>query len=386
MDVFESTQLRNTFIKKVGSEFKDGPIIRGKKIMAGKLKPEIRKDFIPDIPELPKIKINFIKHIGRLFLLLSIVVSTAHAQSSSDIQNYINQYKQIALDQEKQFGIPASITLAQGILESGAGRSGLTRNSNNHFGIKAMGGWNGAVYHAWDDEPQKSRFRVYSNAAESFRDHSLFLKNNGRYRSLFSKSVYDYRGWAIGLQKAGYATATNYASALIGFIDSYRLYAINGGVKLRAGKTVIITHNASNGRKPTFDASCQQDEDEQSEEEQTVSNAIKRWVVDINDVRCTILYPGMTLSSIAMKYDISKQDLLEFNEIASEANVNEGDIIYLDKKKKKYTGAQDFYRAKVGDTLYNISQQFGIRLSNLAKMNDKDLFSTLTEGERIKLK
>ena len=94
----------------------------------------------------------------------------------------------------------------------------------------------------------------------------------------------------------------------------------------------------------------------------------------------------MTLSSIAMKYDISKQDLLEFNEIASEANVNEGDIIYLDKKKKKYTGAQDFYRAKVGDTLYNISQQFGIRLSNLAKMNDKDLFSTLTEGERIKLK
>lgn len=322
------------------------------------------------------------------FLLLSIVVASieSKAQSSSDILNYIAQYKQIALDQERQYGIPASITLAQGILESGAGRSGLTRNSNNHFGIKAMGGWNGDVYHAWDDEPQKSRFRVYASAAESFRDHSLFLKNNGRYRSLFSKSVYDYRGWAIGLQKAGYATATNYASALIGFIDSYRLYAINGGVKLKAGRTVIVTRSATKDSRPTFDASCQQDEEEQSEEEQSVTNAVRRWVVEINDVRCTVLYPGMTLSSIAMKYDISKQELLEFNEMASEAGLSEGDIIFLDKKKKKYTGAQDFCRAKAGDTLYAISQRFGIRLASLAKMNGKDLFSGLTEGEKIILK
>jgi LysM repeat protein len=94
----------------------------------------------------------------------------------------------------------------------------------------------------------------------------------------------------------------------------------------------------------------------------------------------------MTLSSIAMKYDISKQDLLEFNEIASEARLQEGDIVYLDKKKKKYTGAQDFYRTKAGDTLYGISQQFGIRLANLAKMNDKDIFSNIKEGEKIKLK
>lgn len=322
-----------------------------------------------------------------LLLLLTIVVPTvAWSQSSGDILAYIEKYKMIALDQERQYGVPASITLAQGILESGAGRSGLTRNSNNHFGIKAMGGWNGAVYHAWDDEPQKSRFRVYSNAAESFRDHSLFLRNNGRYRSLFSKSVYDYRGWAIGLQKAGYATAKNYASALIGFIDSYRLYAINGGVKLRAGSTVVITRTARQGSKPTFDAACVQADDEESEEQQTVTRAVRRWVVDINDVRCTVLYPGMTLSSIAMKYDIPKQDLLDFNEITSENSLSEGDIVYLDKKKKKFTGAQDFYRVKSGDTLYDIAQQFGIRLSSLAKMNDTDIFTTLKEGTKIKLK
>ena len=326
------------------------------------------------------------KRLFLSFIIFHLSFSPVGAQSQADILAYIDKYKQIALDQEREFGIPATITLAQGILESGAGKSGLTRNSNNHFGVKALGGWNGGVYKAWDDEPQKSSFRVYASAAESFRDHSLVLKNSARYRSLFSKSIYDYRGWAIGLQKAGYATATNYASALIGFIDSYRLYAINGGVKLRAGKTVIITRTAGKNKQPTFDASCQQDDDELSEEEENVNNAVRRWVVDINDVRCTVLYPGMTLSSIAMKYDISKQDLLEFNEIASEARLQEGDIVYLDKKKKKYTGAQDFYRTKAGDTLYGISQQFGIRLANLAKMNDKDIFSNIKEGEKIKLK
>ena len=325
----------------------------------------------------------------RLLLLLAMVFCTTTAlmaQSSSDIINYINKYKDIALDQEKKYGVPATITIAQGILESGAGKSGLTRNANNHFGIKAFGGWTGPVYHAWDDEPNKSRFRVYSSAAESFRDHSLFLKNNGRYRSLFSKSVYDYRGWAIGLQKAGYATAQTYAKALIGFIDSYRLYEINGGVKLRAGKTVVITRQATVTQKATFDESCQADEDEQSEEEETVANAVKRYVVDINDVRCTILYPGMTLSSIAMKYDIPKEKLLEFNEVASEKDFKEGDIVFIAKKKSKYTGAQDFYHVREGDTLYGISQNFGIKFASLAKMNNKDIFSQVKEGEKIRLK
>ena len=323
--------------------------------------------------------------------LLMVVVlffssMTVFAQSSADILSYINKYKDIALDQEKQYGIPATITLAQGILESGAGRSGLTRNANNHFGIKAFGGWTGPIYQAWDDEPNKSRFRVYSSAAESFRDHSLFLKNNSRYRSLFSKSVYDYRGWAIGLQKAGYATATTYAMALIGFIDSYKLYNLNGGVKLRAGKTVVITRKATATQKATFDASCQADDDELSEEEEAVANAVKRYVVDINDVRCTIMYPGMMLSSISMKYDIPKEKLLEYNEVASEKDIHEGDIVFIAKKKNKYTGAQDFYRVKKGDTLYGISQEFGIKYANLAKMNNKDIFSQLKEGEKIQLK
>lgn len=319
-----------------------------------------------------------------IFIIFIQYTVAGIAQSSTDIQSYISQYKQIALDQEKKYGIPAPITLAQGILESGAGKSMLTRNANNHFGVKAFGGWTGPVYLAWDDEKQKSRFRSYSSAMESYRDHSLFLKNNSRYNSLFTKSVYDYRAWAIGLQKAGYATSGTYAKALIGLVDAYRLYAINGGVKLRAGKTVTITKVITS--EIPVDLDCQMDESEESEEEKEVKDIIKRFVVEINDVRCTILYPGESLASISQKYDIPQYKILEFNEISDESSLNEGDILYLQKKKKKYTGIQDYYRVKDDDTLYGISQQFGIMMSSLAKMNNKDMFSRLQEGERLMLK
>lgn len=320
-----------------------------------------------------------------LTIFIAIIYGASFGQSQADIQAYISQYRQTALDQEKEFGVPAPITLAQGILESGAGKSGLTRNANNHFGIKAYGGWTGRIYLAWDDEATKSKFRWYNSASESFRDHSLFIKNNSRYRSLFSKSVYDYRGWANGLQKAGYATSPTYAKALIGYIDTYKLYEINGGVKLRPGKTITITRTITReelvGRKDLL-----LEEAEESEEQEYIENTIQKFVVEINGVRCTILYPGETLSSIAMKYDISKKDLLLFNETTSENDFQEGDIVFLSKKKKKYEGAQDFYRAKEGESLYAISQRFGIKLVSLTRMNHKDFLSPLSEGEKLRLK
>jgi len=320
-----------------------------------------------------------------LIVITLFLYETVFAQSASDIQAYIAKYKQIALEQEQRFGVPASITLAQGILESGAGTSALTRNANNHFGIKAFGGWTGGVYLAWDDETHKSRFRVYGSAADSFKDHSVFLKNNSRYSFLFSKSVYDYRAWAIGLQNAGYATAGNYAKALIGFIDAYRLYAINGGVKLRAGKTVVVKRYITK-EKPVFEDDCQMDDAEESEEQAEVANAVNKYVVDINDVRCTVLLPGQSLSQIATKYEIPKYKLLEYNEVANENDIKEGDIVFLAKKRSKYFGAKDYYRAKTGDTLYSISQMFGIRLNKLLKMNDKDFFSIVKDGDIITLK
>lgn len=305
------------------------------------------------------------------------------AQSSADIQAYITKYRDIALEQEHKYGIPAPITLAQGILESGAGKSGLTRASNNHFGIKKGKSWLGPTYAAQDDEPQKSHFRVYDSAAESFRDHSLLLRTN-RYCHLLEKSVYDYRGWAIGLQRAGYATSPTYAQSLIGYIDAYRLYAINGGVKLRPGKTITIT------RTITVEELVERTEiilpeDEVSEEEEVVSGAIQRngFMVEINSVRCTVIYPGETLASVSMKYDIPQSKLLEFNETTNCNDLKEGDIVFLEKKRKRYFGALDYYRVHKGETLYQISQQFGIRVSNLAKMNNLSIFSTLSEGQKL---
>lgn len=320
-----------------------------------------------------------------VFLFMLFYCLDVEAQTSSDIQSYISQYKQIALDQEREYGIPATITLAQGILESGAGKSGLTRNANNHFGIKAYGGWTGRIYLAWDDEATKSKFRWYNSASESFKDHSVFLKNNSRYRSLFAKSVYDYRGWANGLQRAGYATSPTYAKALIGYIDAYKLYAINGGVKLRPGKTVTITRTITR-EELVQRKDLQMDESEESEEQESFERTIRKFVVEINGIRCTILYPGETLASIAMKYDIPKSELLEFNETTNEEDIKEGDIVFIGKKKKKYDGAQDYYKAREGETLYSVSQQFGIRLASLSKMNQKNSFAILSEGEKIKLK
>lgn len=319
-----------------------------------------------------------------LFFLLLQYIYLGYAQTSADILAYISQYKHVALEQEEKYGIPASITLAQGILESGAGKSMLTVHANNHFGIKAGSSWRGSIYLAWDDEIHKSKFRKYSSAKESFEDHAKVLKGN-RYSSLFAKSIYDYRAWAYGLQKAGYATASNYAKALIGYIDAYKLYSINGGVKLKPGKTITITKYVTK-EQPIFDSDCLIEDEVQTEEEEFIKRTINKYVVEINNVRCTLLYPGESITSISMKYDIPKEKILEYNEVVTEANIKEGDIVFLEKKKTKYNGSRDYYNVKENDTLYEISQQFGIRLSNLAKMNGIDLFTKLKVGRRLKLK
>lgn len=306
-------------------------------------------------------------------------------QNESTVRNYIEKYRHIALKHEKEFGIPASITMAQGILESGAGTSSLTKSSNNHFGIKALGAWRGRVYLAWDDETSKSRFRCYDSAEESFRDHALLLSRSKTYSELFKISVYDYRGWAHGLKKAGYATAPQYAQALIGLIDHYKLYTINGGAKLRPGKRVIITRYVDVAT-PVLEEQDVLDDGVVTEEEEAVVDAILRYVVDINDIHCTVIQPGETLYSIARKYDISTAELLKYNELASERMVKEGDIIFLDRKKKSFSGSRDYYVAKGGESLHAVSQLFGIQLRGLAKLNGVSEYILLKKGERIKLK
>lgn len=327
---------------------------------------------------------SLLKTVICAFMALACCVR-AYSQDAATVQAYIDRYRPIALSNEKEFGIPAPIILAQGILESGAGTSGLTRASNNHFGIKTGSQWKGQVHLAWDDEPQKSRFRCYASAAESYRDHARLLTSASCYRNLFDISIYDYRGWAHGLKRAGYATAPHYAQALIGIIDQYRLYEINGGVKLKPGKTVTITRYIE-VEKPAFDSEYVMEDTEESEEQAMIAAAMRRYAVEINGIHCTVVQPGETLPLIARKYDIPPTDLLEYNELATEYQVKEGSIMFLARKKKRYDGPQDVYVTKQGETLHDVSQSFGVRVHQLARLNGLDDNARLEAGTRIYLK
>ncbi len=325
------------------------------------------------------------QRISVVIFIFVLYITNAWAYSPAAVQAYIEQHKAIALRNEKEYGIPAPIILAQGILESGAGTSELTRASNNHFGIKAGSKWKGNVYLAWDDETQKSRFRCYNSAAESYKDHARLLTTMSCYRPLFNINVYDYRGWAYGLKKAGYATAPHYAQALIGIIDHYKLYNINGGAKLRPGKTVIIT-TYNDVEQPVFDQQDIISDNEVTEEENIVAAAVLKYVIEINGIHCTVIQPGEDLASIARKYDIAVTELLQFNELATENQAKEGSIIFLNKKKKKYNGSQDMYIAKEGETLHDVAQEFGVQLHQLAKLNNMSDYVRLQKGTRIYLK
>ena len=316
---------------------------------------------------------------------------------------YINQYAPFALEQEQKYGVPAPVTLAQGIVESGSGRSKLTRNTNNHFGIKSHGK-KGKVYYAKDDDPGLSSFRVYSSPRDSYEDHSRFLiENSRRYGFLFRLNKYDYRGWCWGLQKAGYATNPQYAVSLIQTIEHYRLYKINDGVKMipkkgqknsgdSGGGTIIkritTTTTTVTTVAPTEIPEMEFVEDDvESEEEQEYDRLMKLpYVSSINGVRCKRIYPGDLVSNIAIDNDISISELLKYNEMTDIDDFSEGDIVYLEEKRNKFTGPQDIYTVMDGDTWHGISQQFGVNFSYLINKNKKNYFVAPVPGEKLKLK
>lgn len=193
-----------------------------------------------------------------LFIFAFFVVV---GQNKTATEQYILQYRNIAIENQNQYGIPASITLAQGIIESGSGRSVLAKESNNHFGIKCHSNWTGAKTYK-DDDKKNDCFRVYNNAEESFTDHSLFLKNNKRYASLFDLEINDYKSWATGLKQCGYATNPNYANLLIDIIELYELNYVNdNSFYLLADNTSVDNSNktiddkSNNEIKQTKDAS-----------------------------------------------------------------------------------------------------------------------------------
>ncbi|MBI3882802.1 MAG: LysM peptidoglycan-binding domain-containing protein [Sphingobacteriales bacterium] len=290
----------------------------------------------------------------RLFitLILLTTLQAAFAQKISPEQ-YIKLYKDIAIEEMKRMGIPAAITLAQGLLETESGNSELVKNSNNHFGIKCKATWTGETYNHDDDAPGEC-FRVYKVAEDSYRDHSNFLRAGKHYAFLFTLDPLDYKGWARGLRKAGYATNPKYPDILIKHIEQYNLQqyslaAVNNVPKFETDKYIS---------DPVI---IDTEEDTETPEETFTVPA------SINGSKCTAGKKGTSLLAIATANDISLSKLLEYNDMNEDGILTKDQVIFLEKKAKK--GNKDFYIVQKGENLLDVAQKNGIQLQTLVAYN-----------------
>ncbi len=290
-----------------------------------------------------------------LFLSLFVLLPVAgRAQYKMSTQEYIDTYKHMAIRSMREFGIPASITLAQGLLESGNGGSRLAVEGNNHFGIKCKGSWDGAkIYH--DDDAKGECFRKYRNAEHSYRDHSKFLTESPRYAGLFKLETTDYKGWAYGLKEAGYATNPKYPQLLIDLIERNRLYQLDR------------PHGAGGllGRRK------ERQEYREANEEADEPLPPKHVVEKNNGVRYIVSQEGESFASVAAQYDMSVDRLLKINDLQNAFPLEEGTALYIEPKRNRAssTSAGRTHTVEQGDSYHSIAQQYGIKLRKLQKLN-----------------
>lgn len=293
------------------------------------------------------------------------------------VRSYIDTYKQLAIDEMKRTGVPAAIKLAQGIHETEAGNSELVRKSNNHFGIKCKTGWYGdKVYH--DDDEKGECFRSYGSAQDSYADHSNFLKNSQRYAFLFSLDPTDYKAWAYGLKKAGYATNIKYSQILIKLIEEYGLdqYSLIALGRLPAEQDGL----AINNNKPVIGEAVSE-----VKNELTVAPLAEYPVGEfvINKTRVVVAKAGSSWLQLAQQYDIALARLLDFNDVYADGVLQQDQLVYLQRKRK--TGDKEFHTVTVGETVYSIAQTEGIRLESLLQLNNLINGMQPATGEKIYL-
>ncbi len=296
-----------------------------------------------------------------LFLFFfPIVVFT---QSLNKVELYIQKYKDLAVEHTVEYSIPASITLAQGILESGSGESDLAVESNNHFGIKCHRDWEGDRSY-YDDDEENECFRKYKSASESYLDHSLFLKNKPRYSELFSLNITDYKGWAKGLKKAGYATDPNYANNLIRIIEKYYLYDFDKLKKNKKKKNEKVMSKNS-----------------------TEKPVLKYLIETYNNVPYIISNSNDSYKSIADDFGIWVSELLKFNDINDSTliNLNQNQRIYI-KPKRRSNSNPSFHVVTSGQTIWEISQLYAVKLSSIYKKNPLFIDREVRKGDIIYLK
>lgn len=296
----------------------------------------------------------------KVFILISIllifsVVLTAQ-QTNQDYTQYIQKFHEIAIRQQKKYGIPASIILAQGLLESGAGKGRLAVQANNHFGIKCHN-WTGETIFQ-DDDVRNECFRKYNHVLDSYDDHSQFLSSKPRYSNLFKLNSTDYVGWAHGLKAAGYATDPGYASKLISLIERYNLHQYDSA-------------------KPSH---------EKMDEISKSDTYFVREIYKSNYLKITVAAQGDTFRSLSTELGIAENKLRLYNDVDETTELKPGNIVYLAKKKKRAACPNKIHVVQSGETMYSISQVYGIQIISLYKLNKLSFDKGATVGQILKLR
>ena len=319
--------------------------------------------------------------VGVIAMVIAVSVSAKVRQTREE---YVEKYKAIAIAHMERYGIPASITMAQGILESDSGNSHLSTSSNNHFGIKCKKSWTGdRVYH--DDDAKGECFRAYPSVEASYQDHADFLDQSPRYDSLFAYNADDYRSWARGLKAAGYATAPDYAERLVKIIESMKLYLLD---KENGNKIYSAAKNATANTEAWFENNlATSDEQINPNAFRVTVNSHKGYgVYRTNHTFYVVAKEGDTFESLSGVFDISPNMLRKLNDVAKNGTLAKGDIVYIERKKTQWLGNVMQHKVVRDENLYSLSQSYGIRLKSLAKLNRLPKGADVKKGEVIRLK
>lgn len=329
----------------------------------------------------------------KIFVLSFIFIATKVIAQKEKVQLYIDIYKEIAMQEMQRSGVPAAITLAQGILESKFGESELSQKSNNHFGIKCKLDWNGEKVYS-DDDTKQECFRKYNTPQESYKDHSDFLKSRSHYAWLFTLDPADYVAWAKGLKKSGYATESDYPERLIGLIEDYQLNQYSLLVLNKSQNNNTANATVAKTNKTTVKTTIVEDEKDEAEvaaakpiNASSAVAAVNNYPTTVFAINgCKVIYAkaGTSMLSIANNYNIELAKIFELNDMKETEILDADKLIFLEKKQKR--GIAEFHIVTANETMYDICQKEGIRLDVLLEYNNLTNKQNPLVGEKIYLR
>ena len=316
-----------------------------------------------------------------IFILFCFSLARSQQSKRSSREDYFRSYFMLAVEEMNRVGIPASITLAQGAFESDDGNSYLAKKANNHFGIKCKGKWTGETI-IYDDDAKNECFRKYNSVLDSYKDHSDFLVNGSRYDFLFQLGKKDYKAWAEGLKKAGYATNPKYAIQIIKIIEDNKLYLYDDLENYQNNYNNNEISSAKNSKKKSETHILKK----RSGIDDFAINPLYREVFKKNKVSYIKVKKGDTFYKISKEFNLSISQLLSYNDLINDSSILAGQVLYIEPKRFRAERSCEYHFVDPGETLYSISQYYAIRLNSLRRKNILRHDDKIKPGEKLWLR